>query len=222
MMPRPWSHTALEDFVNCPRSFFEKRVAKSVREAETEQQLWGTYVHEAFERRLRDGRSLPDELEGHEPFMQKLEELRGQQAFERKIALNRSAEPCDFFGNRVWFRGVIDHELIDGDYALLTDYKTGKQHQKFGQLKLFALWCFAAYPALRAMDAQYYWTQSMTTTRERYTREMVPLLWKAFIPSLRQYAEAFKTETFTPRPSGLCNGWCPVTSCEFWKPKRAR
>ena len=35
-----------------------------------------------------------------------------------------------------------------------------------------------------------------------------------------QYAQAFKTDTWQPRPSGLCNGWCPVKTCEFWQPKR--
>ena len=45
-------------------------------------------------------------------------------------------------------------------------------------------------------------------------------IWKKFIPDLRQYAEAFKTDTWQPRQSGLCNGWCPVKECEFWKQKR--
>jgi hypothetical protein len=40
------------------------------------------------------------------------------------------------------------------------------------------------------------------------------------VPDLKQYATAFKTDVWQPRQSGLCNGWCPVTECEFWKPKR--
>jgi hypothetical protein len=47
-------------------------------------------------------------------------------------------------------------------------------------------------------------------------------LWSKFVPDLRQYMEAFKTETWQARPSGLCNGWCPVTECEHWKPKKVR
>jgi hypothetical protein len=222
MTPKPWSHSALEDFKNCPRAFEAKRVSKSVVETKGEATLWGEVVHKHFEDRLVDGVVLPPELEVHEPFLARLQAMPGTLSVEQRIALDKLAQPCEFFGDNVWFRGVIDVKIVDGTHALLVDHKTGKHHTKFGQLKLFALHTFAAHPEVETVRAEYYWTQTMSKNGEGYDRGDVPKLWAGFIPDLKQYAQAFKTDTWQPRQSGLCNGWCPVESCEFWRPKRKR
>lgn len=220
-MPKPlaWSHSRLESFKNCPRAFYEKSVAKSVVEAKGEATIWGERVHKHFEEFLVDGTPLPPELVIHEPFLTRL--LHGPQTFvEQRIALDIKCQPCEFFADDVWFRGVIDVKLVNKDHALVIDHKSGKHHTKFGQLKLFALHTFAAHPEVETVQAKYYWTQTLTTTGETYQRADVPKLWAGFLPDLKQYADAFKTDTWQPRQSGLCRGWCPVTSCEFWAPKR--
>lgn len=222
MTPKPWSHSALDDFKNCPRAFFEKKVAKSVVETKGEATMWGEQVHKHFEEFLEDGVALPTILEMHEPFLQRLLDLPGQLYVEQKIALDRSVQPCEFFGEGVWYRGVIDAKKVHGDSALIVDHKSGKHHSKFGQLKLFALHTFAAHPEVNNVRCEYYWTQLKSKNGESYSRDDIPRLWKEFIPDLKQYVEAFKTDTWQPRPSGLCNGWCPVETCEFWKQKRKR
>lgn len=223
MIPQPWSHSRLEDFKNCPRAFYEKTVAKSVVETKGEATLWGERVHKHFEEYLVSSTALPPELECHQPFLDRLLELPHNLRFvEERIALNTSGAPCAFFGNDVWYRGVIDFGIINETTARLIDHKSGKHHSKFGQLKLFALWLFEAYPSVAEVRCEYYWTQTLTLNGETYTRDQVPKLWQGFIPDLKQYADAFKTDTWQPRQSGLCNGWCPVTDCEFWRPKRMR
>lgn len=219
--PAPWSHSALEDFKSCPRAFYEKKVAKSVEEEKTKELLWGERVHKLFELRQRDKQPLPDELAEHEPYMQRLESLPGVAYTERKVALNTSQKPCAFFrDNDIWFRGVIDYSKIHENHALIVDYKTGKPHSKFGQLKLFAIYSFIENPQIDTVQVRYYWTSTKTTTEDTYGREQVPQMWEEFFPDLRQYAQAFKQEIWQPRPSGLCNGWCPVKTCEHWKPKK--
>lgn len=222
MTPKPWSHSALEDFKNCPRAFAEKRVYKSVVETKGEATIWGEVVHQHFEDRLTDGVVLPPELAEHEGFLARISALPGQQFVEQRIALDTSGKPCEFFADDVWFRGVIDFMKVTEDRAFILDHKTGKPHQKFGQLKLFALHTFIAHPTVQAIHAQYYWTKTATTTQETYFRSEIPELWSPFLRDLRQYAEAFKTDTWQPRQSGLCRGWCPVTTCEFWSPKRRK
>lgn len=220
MTPLPWSHTALDDFVNCPRAFHAKRVIKTIKEEKTEAMIWGEWVHKQFENRQAHNTPLPPELAEHEEYMLRLENMSGEAFTERKIALNRKAEPCGFFDKDVWYRGVIDYTKITGNTALVVDYKTGKMHSKYQQLKSFALSTFAMFPEVFRVDVRYYWTQTKQATGEQYTRVMIPQLWQVFTPDLKQYVEAFKTDTWQPRPSGLCRGWCPVTDCEFWKPKR--
>jgi hypothetical protein len=179
-------------------------------------------VHKHFEDRLTDGVVLPAELECHEKFLSSLDRLSGAMSVEQRIALDRRGEPCAFFDDEVWFRGVIDVKIVSGSAARLIDHKTGKHHTKFGQLKLFALHTFAAHPEVNTIRCEYYWTQTMTLTGESYKREDIPKLWAPFVPDLRQYSQAFKEDVWQPRQSGLCNGWCPVTSCEFWRPKRKK
>lgn len=222
MKPQPWSHSRLSSFENCPRQFYEVTVAKTVQDVKGEATIWGEEVHKHFEARLGDGVALPAILETHNEFMEYLDNLPGEKLVEAKIALNTQLEPCAFFGSDVWYRGVIDYGKINGAYAQLYDHKTGKVHSKFDQLKLFALYTFAAYPEVEEVRAEYYWTQTKSTSGQSYTRDMIPQLWAQFVPALKQYAEAYRTNTWQPRPSGLCNGWCPVTGCEYWNPKRRK
>jgi hypothetical protein len=221
MKPKPWSSTALDDFVNCPRQYYEKRVIKTVPEVETEEMRWGTILHRHFELRQKDQTPLPKEVDEHEPFMQRLAQLPGTTYTEQKVALSRHGHPCPFFGPSVWWRGIIDYRKVHANEALIIDYKTGKPHQKFGQLKLFALYTFASDPEVETVTTKYYWTRTKSMTGATYTRGQSSALWAEFIPNLKQYVEAYKTDTWQPRQSGLCYGWCPVTHCEFWKPKRS-
>lgn len=220
MKPKPWSFSALDTFKTCPRQYEAKYVTKSVQEEKSEQMLWGERVHKHFELRQLDGTPLPPELEQHEKYMKKLEDLPGIHNVEQKIALNRKLQPTNFFAEDVWFRGIIDYIKVDGACAYVVDYKTGKPHQKFDQLMLFAIHTFALYPGVDLVHVRFYWTKTEDETRCAYRRDDVQGIWNKFIPDLRQYAEAFKTDTWQPRQSGLCNGWCPVKECEFWKPRR--
>jgi RecB family exonuclease len=222
MRPQPWSFSSLEDFSNCPRSFHEVRILKSVpKQPETAEQLWGTRVHKWFEERQLEGKPLPAEVAHHEPFMVRLAKLPGDATVERKVALTKDRTPTGFFGKDVWWRGVIDFQKVDTGVATVVDYKTGKQKDKPDQLILFALYTFAEHPRVQIVNTYYYWTQTAALTQAVYTRDQISSLWAKFVPTLRQYVEAFKTDTWQPRPSGLCHGWCAVTHCEHWKPKKA-
>lgn len=222
MKPQPWSHSRLSAFETCPRQYYEVTVAKTTQDVKGEATIWGEEVHKHFEARLGDGLALPATLATHEEFMCYLDELPGERLVEAKIALDTKLQPCGFFGSDVWYRGVIDYGKISGTQARLVDHKSGKVHSKFNQLKLFAIHTFIAYPEVEEIRAEYYWTQNKTTNGETYTRGMLPQLWATFVPTLKQYAQAYLTDTWQPRPSGLCHGWCAVTGCEFWKPKRRK
>ena len=222
MKPEPWSFSRLESFVNCPKQFASKTVYKTHKDEESDESLWGHRVHKHFEEFVGDGVALPKELDEHEEFLLKLIALPGAKGVEEKIALGTDQLPCEYFADNVWYRGVIDFKVVSDTQALLIDYKTGKKHSKFKQLKTFALHTFMAEPAVHTVRAEYYWTKDRTKTGETYTRDQIGALWAEFLPDLAQYRDAYLTELWQPRPSGLCNGWCPVTDCEFWKPKRRK
>lgn len=219
MIPLPWSPSGLAQFVNCPRQYHEVRVVKTVVDVPGEAAQWGTTVHKHFEDRQAVGKPLPETLSHHEAYMSKLASWEGVSFTEQKVGLDRKAMPCSFFDREVWMRQVIDFKNIDGDTARIVDYKTGKPHDKFDQLMLNAIHTFAMHP-VDIVDARYYWTSTYSETRKVWSRSEIPMMWAKFIPNLKQYREAFATNVWQPRPSGLCNGWCPVKGCEHWKPKR--
>lgn len=222
--PEPWSYSRLSTFKNCPDRFHSEVVLKKFPYVEGPEQKKGKVIHKAFEDRQALKKPLPPSLEGHETHMQRLENAPGQAFVEQRIGLRRRKtddgkfviEPCPFFGDTdVWYRGQIDFMKVDGDEAFIEDYKTGNKKVDFAQLKTFALWAFVNYPALQGCTVQFYWTEDKSTNRERYERSQVPSLWTEFLPDLKQYIEAFKTDTWQKRQSGLC-GWCPDTKCPHW------
>lgn len=228
--PLPWSHTSLTEFVSCPKQFYHKRVVKDVVEEKGAQQLWGINVHKAFEDRQATKVPLPIDLQEHEPYMAKIEAWEGHFFTEQKIALDKRGRPVNnFFDPDVWYRGVIDWTKLVGKTARIIDYKTGKKKEKWEQLMMNAIWTFLTYPEIDVVDARFYWTVDKTESRKVWGRAEMEMLWGFFIGDLRQYAEAFKSETWQPRPSGLCAKWCSVLTCdhngrrkggkyERWKP----
>jgi hypothetical protein len=117
---------------------------------------------------------------------------------------------------------IIDYLCADARerHAHIVDYKTGKPHNKFNQLVIYALWAFQEFGYFDNITVTFYWTRSRTTTDKTWARAQVPELWLGLVPELRQYKEAFRSGIWQMRPSGLCNGWCPVIGCKYWRPKR--
>jgi len=220
MTPLPWSFSALSDFLNCPRAFFHKRIAKDVVEQPNEAGLWGDYVHKELDKYLKsDGTyELPSNVVQYQRHADQFLGQPGRMLSECKYAINRELQPCDFFASDVWCRCIIDVLVLEPPFALATDHKTGKRKRDSTQLKLCALMVFAHHPEVQTCLTRFDWLNEKAQDKEVFQREDETLLWSTFVPSLTQYVHAFKTEEFPPRPSGLC-GWCPVTECEFWRPR---
>lgn len=220
--PIPWSPSSLDTFVNCPHQYHETKVLKHFKSEQGEEQLWGEYVHKKFQERQDHRLALPMDLQDHEDYMKKLEAHPGHFACEKKVALDVKAHPCHFFDKEVFGRGVIDYQKadVDTELAWVIDYKTGKLHDKWKQLAFYAIHTFMEFPFVKLVNAQFYWTQTMASTKKVWSREEMPALWGMIIPDLRQYKEAFNADVWQKRPSGLCRGWCPVVSCEHYQTKR--
>jgi PD-(D/E)XK nuclease superfamily len=224
MRPLPWSPSALDTFVNCPESYRHKYVLKDLPpEEDSDEQVYGKYVHETFADRQRTKFTrLPDDLANHELFMERLAAQSGWAFIEHKAALAKNLQSCEWDDKQVWCRMIIDYLRVDARerFAWLVDYKTGKPHNKFRQLIVYVLWTFQEFGYVDDVTAMFYWTKTHTTSDKTWNRAQIPELWNELVGDLRQYREAFRTDTWQLRQSGLCAGWCPVVGCKFWKPKR--
>jgi hypothetical protein len=225
MKPRPWSFTHYDEFVACPRLFNAKRIAKTVVEPPSPQIAYGIMVHDAFEKRQTGNKQpLPKDLEDHEPFMQQLDDMHGQGFAEYPACLSIELKPCGFWDKNVWLRQKIDFKKLMPQMVYIVDYKTGNpNYPKPEQLQLNALQTFLAHPEVKAVRAEFYWTQTHTTSKPlMIMRDHQVDLWRKFMPAINQLREAYELDIWQPRQNFRCYGFCPLTDCEFWKPKRVK
>lgn len=216
----PWSYSSLSAFETCPRQYWLTRVAKKIVERETEAQRWGTAVHKALELRVKDGTPLPEGMKQWEGIAARFAKYGDRVTTEQRVALTRNLEPTEFFAKDCWYRGVVD-VTINGRVAVVWDYKTGKVKNDHDQLELFAATHMSTHPETEKCRTGYIWLVHDKVTPKDFVRDDVPEIWKKFIPRVQRLAHAYNTDRWTPKPSGLCNGWCPAEGhCEFWKPKR--
>lgn len=220
MKPRAWSYSALSAFETCPLQFYKTKVTKEVREQESQAIKWGNKAHEAIANRLSNGSPLPDAMEQHEPLMEKLARHKSRLLVEQKVAFNRSMELVDFFARDVWVRGIFDCVIMKDDQALILDWKTGKRRPNSDQLALFALLGLYYNKALRKIDTAFYWLNERTQDVDHFSRAQTTALWDKFLPRICRLEQAYKSENFPAKPSGLCRGWCPVTSCPHYEERR--
>lgn len=226
MKPAAWSHSALELFENCPKQYHEVKIAKRWPFVDTKETLWGKVVHKAFEHYLLYGTPLPADLQMHREFLDRFKAAPGELAGEERIALDVQMRECEYFDKKrqVWYRGQVDARKRDrqAGFSHILDHKTGKVKTDYTQLKGFAMFEFLTQPDIHTVKVEFYWTQICGVNGETYHREQLPEIIAFFAAKLHRYADAHLSNTFPPKQSGLCNGWCPVTNCEFWQPKRKR
>jgi hypothetical protein len=119
----PWSFSRIKAFNTCPKQFYHVNVLKEFPFVETEAMRYGTEFHKAAEDFIRDGTPVPAHFRFAAPALEVLAARPGQKLCEQKLGLNERLEPCDFFAKDVWFRGIVDLAIIDGDRAYIVDYK---------------------------------------------------------------------------------------------------
>ena len=229
MIIPPWSHSALTSVESCPNKHYEVKVLKHFVEESGEAAQWGTYVHKCIEDAISFGAAMPENTKIYTP--QVWAAIGGDLKFvsaEAKLAINNRFLPVPWTDR--WGGSISDILKVVGTEAWVVDWKLGKVKPS-DQLKVNALMVFYNYPDVETVHTSFEWLAHggarctcckgyPTHTRAKYIRDQVPELWNAIMPKLKLYVHCFKTDTWQCRPSGLCNGWCVVESCQHWRPKK--
>lgn len=211
-----WTYSQLDSFETCPRKFYHTKVKRDIVEPPTVHTEWGSRVHTAFENAVKDGTPLPEGMTQWQGLADKVSALPGTKLCEEKYALDRSFQPTEWKG--AWTRGIGDLVVINKKKALVADYKTGKR-KPTEQLDLYALYVFAHHPEVQTVTTNFVWLKDKRVDRQTRQREEVPIIWQSFLPRVAKLESAYERDRWPARSSGLCNGWCPVTSCEFNRKK---
>lgn len=218
-MSYTWSFSSFKQYVNCPKQYQEVKVLKRFFVRTTQEMTYGNEVHRALEDYVKDGTSLAKNYLSFKPLMDTLLEIKGEKYAELKMALDRDGNASEY-GKGYWVRGIVDLLITEGELAHILDYKTGSsKYPDTKQLKLMALMTFAKFPQINRVKAGLLFVMHNAFTTEEYTRDQIPELWKAFENDLARMDASYENNIWNPNPTQLC-GWCPVTTCDFYKERR--
>ena len=220
MVDFTWSYSSLKQYQNCPKQYYEIRVAKNYIVKENEAMMYGKEVHSALEDYVKEGVELPKNYQRFKSAVDALINIPGKKYPELEMALTHSKEPCDFNDENRWVRGIADLVIIDGINAFVVDYKTGSnKYSDPKQLRLMALMIFTHFPEVQKVKGGLMFIMKNSFLTEEYHRNDMDKSWKMFEQPLKRLETSYDYDQWTANPTPLC-GWCPVKSCEFWKPRR--
>lgn len=216
-----WSYSSANTFEKCPKQYFHLYVAKDVKSDNNSPHLvYGNEVHKACELYVRNGDPLPEQFQVFQPTLDKLMQISGTKYCEYKLGLTRELEPCGFFDNNVWWRGVVDLLIIDEEKGLATlvDYKTGKssEYADTKQLSLLSVAIFKHFPQIERIKAGLVFLVAKDLVRAEYEVDKVDALYGEWSSIIRRMDIAHDTNVFNPSPNFSCRKHCPVSKCPHW------
>ena len=219
-MKKAWSYSSLTKFQTCPHQYHEVSVLQNFADSPGVAAQHGTYIHRCIEDYIAHGELFPADALCYFPRVQEiLRVVRGMELLpEIKLGLNTEWEACDF--SNAWGRGIIDLMAVGETTAHIIDWKLGKVRHGSAQLKLMALLCFAHCPQVQIIYGSFEFLEHGFATEEVFHRADMDAIRAEFDVALNPFYAAFELDIWRKKKSGLCYGWCPVTSCNNWKPKK--
>ena len=220
MTPVAWSYSRLTNLEQCPRRYWHLMVAKDIKEEESQAMADGNATHKAFELRLRAGKTLPIHLRVHEPAMAMIANAAGEKIVEQQIALDVNWQPVEWFDKSTWLRVKSDLTQYGGKYGVVWDWKTGRPHEDFTQLKLNAAVLLHLAPEIERVATAFYWTKTRrVASGPTLSRENVAEVWGPMLQRVAAYQRAHEEQNFPPKQNPFCGG-CPVKTCQYWRPRK--
>ncbi len=214
-----WSFSSIKTFLQCPKKYYHLKVKKDYKEDfSTEAILYGNEFHKAAEDYMNNAvDTLDPRFEYAAETLTKLKAMPGQKLCEHKMGLTSNLEPCGFYDNNVWYRGIADLIILDTErgVAKIFDYKTGKsaKYADKGQLELMALCVFKHFPEIQTVKAGLLFVVCNALIREDYTVNNTAELWSKWGQEYGSLERAYENDVWNPRPTGLCRAHCVVLEC---------
>jgi hypothetical protein len=219
-----WSYSSIKTFDQCPKKYFHLKVVKDIKDTPGEAAVYGTDFHEAAELRIKNGTPVPPKFKRYADVVETLAAFPGQKYTELKLGVRVTGtgyEPCGFFDKDVWWRGIVDLLIIDGETAHMIDYKTGKnaKYADMKQLDLMAGAVFVHYPHVKKIKSGLAYVVSNEFPKKKHVAEQRDEYLSVLDKQLDQLETAMQNGVWNPKSGPLC-GWCPVVKCEHHRPRR--
>jgi hypothetical protein len=212
----PTSFSSIKSFHTCPRKHHVEKVLNLIPFTQSEQILYGNYVHEKAERYVGYDEPLPEDLSKLQPALDRLKALPGAKLCEYKMGVTRDMQPVKFFDKSALYRGVADLLVVNDKLAWCVDYKTGSaKYPDKRQLELMAIMTFAHFPSVKVVRGALLFTAAKVLVKSVYNVEDAPAIWAKWCADADLLAAADEHDSWPAKQNGLCKQWCPVTTCEY-------
>ena len=133
------------------------------------------------------------------------------------MGLTADLEPCGFFDDDCWYRGIADLVIVDRENKLawVIDYKTGKntRYADKGQLELMALCVFKHFPEVETVRGGLLFVVCNELIRDTYKESSAGKMWEKWLADYKRMEIAYTNDVWNAHQSGLCKRHCIVTEC---------
>lgn len=215
-MSEIFSFSKINLFRTCERQFEAKHVTKEVIFQPTAATQWGTEIHAAAEYAINDGKPLTPRYAVLQPYLDTINSVEGTKRAEVEYAITKDLKPCSFWSKDAKLRGKLDVEINQGNRIQIVDWKSGKaKPNDFNELRCFSVLTFLNNPEVEKTRNVYVWLKGDSKpTVEVQDRSNIASLLEPLQDTMDKIERALETDTFRPKPSGLCGAWCDVVNCQ--------
>lgn len=211
-----WSYSSINLFKQCPHKYYRLRIVKDIVEPSAEHLNYGLEVHKAAEDYLGKGTPIPEKYIFIKEQLDKLNLIKGEKLCEYKMGLTSNLEPCGFFDKDVWWRGVADLIIINGDRAYVIDYKTGKsaKYADTKQLELLSCALFKHFPEVKKVKGGLLFVVANDLVKENFEVDNEGVYWTKWLEDTQRLEAAIQNNVWNKKPNFSCRSWCSITDCE--------
>lgn len=214
-----WSYSSIKTFDQCARKYYHLRVAKDTEDKGSEATLYGQEMHKVAEDFVKERKPIPPKFSYVEEALQVLADIPGEKFCEQKLGVklvDGAYAPCNFFDKDVWWRGIADLLIVDGEKAFLVDYKTSKnaRYADTKQLDLLAGAVFLHYPQVQTIKSGLIFVVSNELVRKLHNVARRDEYMGVFNTELARLEAAHESGVWNAVSGPLCK-FCPVKHCEY-------
>ena len=205
-----WSYSSINLFKQCPHKYYRLRVVKDIVEPPAEHLNYGLEVHKAAEDYIGKGTPIPEKYIFIKEHLDKLNLIKGEKLCEYKMGLTSNLDPCGFFDKDVWWRGVADLIILNGDKAYIIDYKTGKsaKYADTKQLELLSCALFKHFPEVKKVKGGLLFLVANDLVKDDFEVDNEGVYWTKWLEA------AIQNDVWNKKPNFSCRSWCSITDCE--------
>lgn len=213
----PYSVSKIACYETCPRQY-QGKYLQGIKDKPGPAAKRGNEIHLQAEHYLNGNiRGLPDSLKKLDREYKSLK--RAKPLVELKLAVTEDWEPCGFFDDKAWARGVLDVVAQMEDEMIIIDHKTGRIYDyHVNQAEMYAALLAASTPS-EYYNVEFWYTDQGETRNWEFSSDDIPGIRKKWDTKAKNIMSAKK---FHQTPSDKACKYCPVAThrggpCNGWK-----